>query len=168
MAFISVALAFISAFLLAYCGVFVCLLLGIVLPHRPGAELQVSSLFLQFMCAPLHVLVVLLCVVVGASLVFWSFLVFFSSLFYRLFSFNCSKLFFGVFPGAVKRFSFGFGGLLLSLYAVAQSMCVGSFVRVFEFLSMPTTRPTFNSLSADLFPVSSTSAQQFQQLLREH
>ena len=68
---------------------------------------------------------------------------------------NC---FFGVFPGAVKRFSFGFGGLLLSLYVVAQSMCVGSFVRVFEFLSMPTTRPTFNSLSADLFPVSSTSA----------
>ena len=66
MAFISVALAFISAFLLAYCGVFVCLLLGIVLPHRPGAELQVCSLFLQFMCAPLHVLVVLLCVVVGA------------------------------------------------------------------------------------------------------
>ena len=30
------------------------------------------------MCAPLHVLVVLLCVVVGASLVFWSVLVFFS------------------------------------------------------------------------------------------
>ena len=58
-------LAFISAFLLAYCGVFVCLLLGVALPHRPGAELQVSGLFLQFMCAPLHVLVVLLCVVVG-------------------------------------------------------------------------------------------------------
>ena len=77
MAFIGVA-AFTSAFLLAYCGVFVCLLLlGIALPHRPGAELQVSGLFLQFMCAPLHVLVVLLCVVVGASLVFWSFLVFF-------------------------------------------------------------------------------------------
>ena len=37
---------------------------------RPGAELQVSGLFLQFMCAPLHVLVVLLCVVVGASSVF--------------------------------------------------------------------------------------------------
>ena len=69
-AFIGVALVFISTFLLAYCGVFVCLLLGIALPHRPGAELQVSSLFLQFMCAPLHVLVVLLCVVVGASLVF--------------------------------------------------------------------------------------------------
>ena len=77
MAFIGVALEFISAFLLAYCGVFVCLLLGIALPRRPGAELQVSGLFLQFMCAPLHVLIVLLCVVVGASLVFWSFLVFF-------------------------------------------------------------------------------------------
>ena len=72
------ALAFISAFLLAYCGVFVCLLLGVALPHRPEAELQVSGLFLQFMCAPLHVLVVLFCVVAGASLVFWSFLMFFS------------------------------------------------------------------------------------------
>ena len=77
MVFIGVALAFISTFMLAYCGVFVCLLLSVALPHRPGAELQVSGLFLQFMCAPLHVLVVLLCVVVGASLVFWSFLVFF-------------------------------------------------------------------------------------------
>ena len=76
-AFIGVALAFISTFLLAYCNVFVCLLLGVALPHRPGAELQVSGLFLQFMCAPLHVLIVLLCVVVGASLVFWSFSVFF-------------------------------------------------------------------------------------------
>ena len=76
-AFIGVALAFISAFLLAYCGVFVCLLLGVALPHRPEAELQVSGLFLQFMCAPLHVLVVLLCVVVGASSVFGVFLVFF-------------------------------------------------------------------------------------------
>ena len=66
-AFIGVALAFISAFLLAYCGVFVCLLLGVALPHRPGAELQVSGLFLQYMFAPLHVLVVLLCVVVGLS-----------------------------------------------------------------------------------------------------
>ena len=65
MAFIGVALAFISAFF------------GVALPHRPGTELQVSGLFLQFMCAPLHVLVVLLCVVVGASVVFWSFLVFF-------------------------------------------------------------------------------------------
>ena len=71
------ALAFISAFLLAF---FVCSFLGVALPHRPGAELQVSSLFLQFMCAPLHVLVVLLCVVVGTSLVFWSVLVFFFSL----------------------------------------------------------------------------------------
>ena len=89
-AFIGVALAFISAFLLAYCGVFVCLLLGVALPHRPGAELQVSGLFLQFMCAPLHVLFVLLCVVVGASLVFWSFLVFVSpsllSLYFTLFT----------------------------------------------------------------------------------
>ena len=65
-----VALAFISTFLLAYRSVFVCLLLGVVLLHRPGAELQVSGLFLQFMCAPLHVVVVLLCVVVGASSVF--------------------------------------------------------------------------------------------------
>ena len=43
------------------------LLLGFALRLRPGAELRVSSLFLQFMCAPLHVLVVLLCVGVGAS-----------------------------------------------------------------------------------------------------
>ena len=82
----------------------------------------------------------------------------FSSLFYGLFSLNCSNLFFGIFPGAVKCFSFGFGGLLLLSYIVAQSMCVGSFVRVFEFLSMPTTQPTFNSLSVDLFPAPSTSA----------
>ena len=77
MAFISMVLAFISAFLLAYCGIFVCLLLGVALPHRPWAELQVSGLFLQIMCAPLHVLVVLLCVVVG-GLQFLEFLVFFS------------------------------------------------------------------------------------------
>ena len=32
------------------------------------------------MCAPLNVLIVLLCVVVGASLVFWSFVVFSPSL----------------------------------------------------------------------------------------
>ena len=38
--------------------------------HRPGAELQVSGLFLQFMCVPLHVVVVLLCIVVVASSVF--------------------------------------------------------------------------------------------------
>ena len=43
-AFIGMAAAFISALLLAYCGVFVCLLLGVALPHRPGAELQVSGL----------------------------------------------------------------------------------------------------------------------------
>ena len=82
----------------------------------------------------------------------------FSSLFYGLFSLNCSKLSFGGFSGAAKCFSFGFGGLLLSSYVVAQSTCVGSFVHVFEFLSMPTMRPTFNSLSADLFPAPSTSA----------
>ena len=56
-------------------------------------------------------------------------------------------------------FFFGrFGGLLLSPYVVAQSTCVGSFVPGFEFLSMPTTQPMFNSLSADLFPAPSTSA----------
>ena len=66
--------------------------------------------------------------------------------------------FFCVFPGAVKCFFFRFGGLLLSSYVVAQSTCVGLFVHVFEFLGMPTTRPTFNSLSVDLFPTPSTSA----------
>ena len=138
---------------------FVCLLLGVALPHRPGAELQVSGLFLQFMCASLHVLVVLLCVVVGASLIsFLEFFSVFSSLFYGLFSLNCSKWFFGVFPGAVECFSFRFRGLLLLSYVVAQSMCVGLFVRVFEFHSMPTRQPTFNSLSADLFLAPSTSA----------
>ena len=69
---------------------FVCLLLGIALPHRSGAELQVSGLFLQFMCVPLHVLLVLLCVVLGASLSFLEiFSVFFSpsllSLYFTLF-----------------------------------------------------------------------------------
>ena len=49
---------------------FVCLLLGIALQHRPEAELRVSGLFLQFMCAPLHVIVVLLCVVARVSSVF--------------------------------------------------------------------------------------------------
>ena len=34
------------------------LLLGFALRHRPGAELRVSGLFLKFMCAPLHVVVV--------------------------------------------------------------------------------------------------------------
>ena len=59
-------------FSVAFIGVaaFVCLLLGVVLRHRPGAELQVSGLFLQFMCAPLHVIVVLLCVVARVSSVF--------------------------------------------------------------------------------------------------
>ena len=47
-----------------------CLLLGVALQLRPGAELRVSSLFFQFMCAPLHVVTVLLCVAVGASSVF--------------------------------------------------------------------------------------------------
>ena len=46
------------------------LLLGFTLRLKPGAELWVSGLFLQFMCAPLHVVVVLLCVGVGASSVF--------------------------------------------------------------------------------------------------
>ena len=69
------ALAFISAFLLVYCGVFVCLLLGVALPHRPGAELQASGLFLQFMCAPLHV-----CSGRGV----FSFLEFFSVFFFSL------------------------------------------------------------------------------------
>ena len=102
-AFISVALAFISAFFAGILWRF-CLLLGLALPHRPGAELQVSGLFLQFMCAPLHVLVVLLCVVVGASLVFWSFLVIFSSSPLPLFHFVyyyasfCFFFFFSFFP----------------------------------------------------------------------
>ena len=47
MAFIGVALAFISAFLLAYCGVFVCLLLSVALPHRPILAIYVCA----FTCA---------------------------------------------------------------------------------------------------------------------
>ena len=43
-----------------------------------SCALQTSGLLLQSMRVPLHVLIVLLCVVVGASSVFWSFLVFFS------------------------------------------------------------------------------------------
>ena len=87
----------------------------------------------------------------------------FSSPFYGLFpSKLCAQvfffLFFWCFPGAVKCFFFGFGGLLLSSYVVAQSTCVGSFVRDCEFLIMLTMQPTFNSLSADLFPTPSTSA----------
>ena len=38
-----------------------------------SCALQTSGLLLQSMRVPLHVLVVLLCVVVGASSVFWSF-----------------------------------------------------------------------------------------------
>ena len=41
-----------------------------------SCALQTCGLLLQSMCAPLHVLVVLLCAVVGASSVFWSFLCF--------------------------------------------------------------------------------------------
>ena len=63
-------LAFISAFFASRLWHFVCLLPGVALWHRPGAELQLSGLFLQFMCAPLHVVVVLLCVVVVESSVF--------------------------------------------------------------------------------------------------
>ena len=80
--------------------------------YRPGAELQVSGLFLQFMCAPLYVVVVLLCVVVGASLVFWSFLVFFFSILRPFFLNNLFEIvFWCFFPGAIKCFFFGFGGL---------------------------------------------------------
>ena len=63
-------LAFISAFFASRLWRFVCLLPGVALRHRPGAELQVGGLFLQFMCVPLHVVIVLLCVVVVESLVF--------------------------------------------------------------------------------------------------
>ena len=62
-------LAFISVFA-SILWRFVCLLLGVVLQLRPGAELRVSSLFFQFMGVSLHVVIVLLCVVVGAPSVF--------------------------------------------------------------------------------------------------
>ena len=150
MAFIGVAFIWcgVGVLLRLFCWRIVtfCFALGVVLWRRPGAELQVSGLFLQFLCAPLHVLVVLLRVVVGASSVFWSFLVFFLLLFMPLFFVNCSQLFFGVFLEPLSVFSLDLEAFLLSSYVVAQSTCVGSFVRVFEFLSMPTTRPTFNSL----------------------
>ena len=63
---------------MACCGV--SFLLGFALPYRPGA----SSFFVPvgpavchcFYACALHVVVVLLCVVVGASSVFWSVLVF--------------------------------------------------------------------------------------------
>ena len=74
MAFIGVAFVWcgVGVLLCLFCWHIVafCFSLGVALRHRPGAELQVSGLFLQFMCAPLHVLVVLLCVVVGAPSVF--------------------------------------------------------------------------------------------------
>ena len=59
------------------------LLLGFALLYWPGAEqcfcaLRSSGLLSQSMRAPLHVLVVLLYAVLGASSVFWSFVVFFS------------------------------------------------------------------------------------------
>ena len=102
---------------------FVCLLLGVALPHRPGAELQGSGLFLHFMCAPLHVLVVLQCVVVGAFVVFVEFFQCFSpfllSLYFTLFStmhhYGCLLFIFIIFPlsswlcvmGAWVRAGFG-------------------------------------------------------------
>ena len=74
MAFICMAfLAWRWCLLAFFAGIlwrFVCLLLDVALRHRPGAELRVSGLFLQFICAPLRVVMVLLCVVVGTSSVF--------------------------------------------------------------------------------------------------
>ena len=110
------------------------------------------------MHAPLHVVVVLLCVVVGASSVFGVFSVFFSIL--RLFSstlfapvlwcFSRSLLVF--FVGSLEAVCFRCTLLLVFHVCWLVSSVVSSF------LSMPTTRPTFNSLSADLFSTPSTSA----------
>ena len=160
MAFIGVAFIWcgVGVLLCLFCWHIVafCFSLGVALRHRPGAELQVSGLFLQFMCAILAIYscnLVLLRVVVGAE-----FFSVFSSPFYGPFFLNCSQLFFGVFLEPLSVFSLDLEAFLLSSYVVAQSTCVGSFVRVFEFLRMPTTRPTFNSLSKDLFPAPSMSA----------
>ena len=160
MAFIGVAFVWcgVGVLLCLFCWHIVafCFSLGVALRHRPGAELQVSGLFLQFMCAILAIYscnLVLLRVVVGAE-----FFSVFSSPFYGPFFLNCSQLFFGVFLEPLSVFSLDLEAFLLSSCIVAQSTCVGSFIRVFEFHSMPTTRPTFNSLSKDLFPAPFMSA----------
>ena len=136
----------------------VCLLLGVALPHRPGAELQVSGLFLHSMCAPLHVLVSF---TVCSGWGVFSFLEFFSAFllyFPAFFPSIVRNCFLVLFLELLSVFPLDLGAFLLSSNVVAQSTCVGSFARVFKFLSMPTTQPTFNSLSADLFLAPSTSA----------
>ena len=91
-----------------------------------------------------------------------SFLEFFSVFFsiLRLFVRHCSSQFFGVFSRNLLVF------FVESLEAVCCHRTLLPVVPVCwlvssvvsSFLSMPTTRPTFNSLSADLFSTPSTSA----------
>ena len=91
-----------------------------------------------------------------------SFLEFFSVFFsiLRLFVRHCSSQFFGVFSRNLLVF------FVESLEAVCCRRTLLPVVPVCwlvssvvsSFLSMPTTRPTFNSLSADLFSTPSTSA----------
>ena len=115
MAFIGVAFIWcgVGVLLCLFCWHIVafCFSLDVALRHRPGAELQVSGLFLQFMCAILAIYscnLVLLRVVVGAE-----FFSVFSSPFYAPFFLNCSQLFFGVFLESLSVFFFGFGGLFV-------------------------------------------------------
>ena len=76
----------------------------------------------------------------------------------QLFLQHCLPQFIGVFPEPFSVFRWKFGGLLLLLYIVARfHICWLVSSVVSSFLSMPTTRRTFNSLSVDLFPAPSTS-----------
>ena len=125
-------------YLVACCGV--CFLLGFALLYRPGAEqffcaLRASGLSSLFMRAPLHVVVVLLCVVVGASSVLEFFSVFFSIL--RLFLQHRSPQFFVAFLEPFSVFRWKFGGRLLSPYVVARfSRVLARFVRGFKLFSV--------------------------------
>ena len=83
-----------------------------------SCALRTSGLLLQSMCVPLHVLVVLLCVVVGVSSVFWSFLVFLSHpplpLFHCLVFYYCYLIVyyynFHSAPGSVLGLGLGLAG----------------------------------------------------------
>ena len=114
---------------------------------------QVSGLLLQFMHLPLHVLVLLPCVVVH-------FLEFFRVFYFILRHFS-SEPFAQVlwcFPRAFLVFFFGrLGYLLMSPFVVARFMCAGLFIHGFKLLSMPTTPLMFNSLSVDRFVASPSS-----------
>ena len=81
----------------------------------------------------------------GILISFWSVLVF--SAFFWLFFHGTICLRSFAFPGAfLVSFLRGIGGILLSLYVVADSSVLArSSVALFKIFSMPTTRPSLNN-----------------------